>query len=803
MKNIFKLSALAVLALGVLASCEEKEIAAPEVATIGETHTFTLTFAKPDTKVAVTEDGKTTWEVGDKILVHGETDEDRAVVTLTADDISADGKTATISFTGVRPYDRSSDRGYTSVYYAQYPADYAPEGSLYYYAKFEKTNDFLLAGYNDGDKFILYNMCGVISFKADGDFDSYTFAGNNGETVGYTLLASRLAGKGEGVDPVLEWKYSHTSGPLTSIDGVAAPNQTAFICLPLGADFTKGFTLTLKKGDAEFAQLVTDKAVNVERGKILPLGDITGKFGGAAPKYELRAGEEANVTAAYDAAGAAIWHIDADKDVEFNAVVKLNGEATTAGVTVEKYEAGGGHVAINYAALTNEKEAELWTVEVTTANESIENKTIALSLVHGTYEYTDLVLLNTDIIADGTKTVTRILKIGADEKLYVTKKVGSSVFAQARHDWFNGGLLFYGTGLENSVQECNTIYGKCFVTTTSYYGVPEITKVAYKAGDVTFGYDGNTWPCEKVTIAALEENYMKYVNVKTELNNNYNGVTVTDGFSTSDRNGKIKDSTGEIALYVKNTDGTITGHVTGTKLNKIIVWPTFNNTAHQIGLWSQPTDVKSIPGIVTIPETKSLVVAATFELNATTNSTGALSYSSSDESIATVSDAGLVTAVAAGTATITVSVAADGKYLAGSAECVVTVTAEPSSIPDPETITFSTLGLENGVQYSSAFDGGHFTVTFGGGANDGKYYTTGTGIRTYGGGTITIASALTIKEIEFTWDGSNAPDADVAVPTGYSTDTKKWTGSANSVVLTRPSGSGHWRLQSVKVTFGE
>ena len=35
------------------------------------------------------------------------------------------------------------------------------------------------------------------------------------------------------------------------------------------------------------------------------------------------------------------------------------------------------------------------------------------------------------------------------------------------------------------------------------------------------------------------------------------------------------------------------------------------------------------------------------------------------------------------------------------------------------TIDFSTLGLENGVQYTTPFDGSDFTVTFGGGANDG------------------------------------------------------------------------------------
>lgn len=56
------------------------------------------------------------------------------------------------------------------------------------------------------------------------------------------------------------------------------------------------------------------------------------------------------------------------------------------------------------------------------------------------------------------------------------------------------------------------------------------------------------------------------------------------------------------------------------------------------------------------------------------------------------------------------------------------------------TIVFAELGLENGVQYLDPFDGGDFTVTFAGGANDGKYYTTGSGIRVYGGGTMTVAA---------------------------------------------------------------
>lgn len=116
-------------------------------------------------------------------------------------------------------------------------------------------------------------------------------------------------------------------------------------------------------------------------------------------------------------------------------------------------------------------------------------------------------------------------------------------------------------------------------------------------------------------------------------------------------------------------------------------------------------------------------------------------------------------------------------------------------------IVFADLGLNNSQQYLTPFAGTGFTVTFAGGENDGKYYNTGTGIRTYGGGTITIASTGTISQITLTWDSSNKPSNGNVVNTGtYNASTGVWTGSASSVVFTRPSGSGNWRLQSVSVT---
>ena len=121
-----------------------------------------------------------------------------------------------------------------------------------------------------------------------------------------------------------------------------------------------------------------------------------------------------------------------------------------------------------------------------------------------------------------------------------------------------------------------------------------------------------------------------------------------------------------------------------------------------------------------------------------------------------------------------------------------------------ETITFSTLGLKNSVQYVNPFDGGHFTITFGDGSNDGKYYNFGNAIRTYKNGTIKVGSSLfTITEISFTWSGSYAPNSDFATPTGYDVSTSKWTGESKSVILTCPSDdtTAPWRLQEVTVKY--
>lgn len=58
-------------------------------------------------------------------------------------------------------------------------------------------------------------------------------------------------------------------------------------------------------------------------------------------------------------------------------------------------------------------------------------------------------------------------------------------------------------------------------------------------------------------------------------------------------------------------------------------------------------------------------------------SSGAASYESSDEGVATVNGTGLITAVAEGEVTITVTVAAQGNYRAATASLTITVIPAP------------------------------------------------------------------------------------------------------------------------------
>ena len=263
-----------------------------------ETRTFSMVFS-PDTKVSIDGTGKTGWEIGDNILIHGEYINKvghSVVVNLdgVTNTISADKKTAYITVTTtekddpvvegcVRKYSRDD---YLSSIYAVYPAEAVTDAEThsYYFNVFKNTNAPIMIGYDSGDTFVFRNYCGIISFVMPDsqDFDSYVFSGNNGEIVGYSNYVARHAmgttelKKDQGVNS----SGLYTTGGLTSITGIVEcdASKVNLICIPTGTSvsFEKGFTIKFIKAGAIVKKVSTGSKFSLTRNDYMPLGDISG-----------------------------------------------------------------------------------------------------------------------------------------------------------------------------------------------------------------------------------------------------------------------------------------------------------------------------------------------------------------------------------------------------------------------------------------------------------------------------------------------------------------------------------------------
>lgn len=274
MKKTFVFAALALCAAALAVSCEKKDFDQP-VETKGEMVTFTVQLPSADSKVAVDGQGKVTWEVGDKIHIH--TGHNRSgeatTVELQASDISADGKSATIAFEALTPYNYSNWGDGYATYYAAYPADATsnPASTCYCRNYFSNTNTILMAACDNEGVFQFKNLCGVIAFEVTGSFDSYVFSGNGDEIVGYdTYVVEILPGS-------QNYLYKDTAGEKKTIAGDLNPGVN-YICLPNGANLSGGFTIKFKDGEDIVKVAKTTTGVDIARNKFLNLGDITSKL---------------------------------------------------------------------------------------------------------------------------------------------------------------------------------------------------------------------------------------------------------------------------------------------------------------------------------------------------------------------------------------------------------------------------------------------------------------------------------------------------------------------------------------------
>lgn len=352
-----------------------------------------------------------------------------------------------------------------------------------------------------------------------------------------------------------------------------------------------------------------------------------------------------------------------------------------------------------------------------------------------------------------------------------------------------GSVLLYKTN--HGLLQGQTFSGKVNVTVKLYNGCAELL-----ACDATFTGEGAVIQPLTITLASLVGHLDTYQNAYVKVE----GLIVS---SVDSRNISVTDGdSNTYIVFAKTADACLAGDI----INVVGTIAHFGSD-DQITAWT--TDAITVTGHLAASHTVTLTqptgnaadagcsIAATVSGNpftsgetleegtvVTLTATEGEGFSFSSWSIegASPSDANAKqTTFTVGTSDVSIS--ANFSSVTGEA-------------PDPETIDFSTLSLDNGKEYKDPFDGGNFAVTFSSGS---KYYNTGTAMRVYGEGSFTVSSAYTMAKIELTFGSGDGSNAITTNPATYENGT--WTGSSNSVVFSVGGSTGHRRIKAIKVTY--
>ena len=269
MKKIYHIAILCAVLLP-LVSCHEKPVDPVDPKPVApEPETRTLTFVLPEFTIGEGEEApdilKTAWKAGDQIVVHGEYAKDQVTVTLASGDISADGKTATVKVDGLYPYKREDC---TSTLYASYPAALVNNlKHCFFYSQFTTSNAQIMAACNDGDTFRFQNICGILAMSVEGGLGDYTLSTPKKDALGYEFLQVKITDN--------EQNYKQYVGsPVIQMDGTVNGSDI-LIFLPEGTSFPAGFVLKFKEGDDYTKIFKYTHPVEITRGAIVNIGDIT------------------------------------------------------------------------------------------------------------------------------------------------------------------------------------------------------------------------------------------------------------------------------------------------------------------------------------------------------------------------------------------------------------------------------------------------------------------------------------------------------------------------------------------------
>ena len=209
---------------------------------------------------------KGAWQAGDRILVQGGYGPAAQTITLSSDQISADGTTATAELGGdLFKYLTSPD-----PLYAVWPAEAAQkeDGLTGQVINFVMTDTLLTQAYLVGTEFAFTDISSFISFTVSGGYDRFIIAGAQRPGLRYTGIYKN------------EYSTAKKQAAKPKDDGYpfrecSLETGENHIWFPGGITLYEGFTLYFAKGDDWTAMYTYSEDLPLKFGHKLELGDIS------------------------------------------------------------------------------------------------------------------------------------------------------------------------------------------------------------------------------------------------------------------------------------------------------------------------------------------------------------------------------------------------------------------------------------------------------------------------------------------------------------------------------------------------
>lgn len=204
------------------------------------------------------------WEAGDQIYVRGSYGNEALTFALSAQDISADGKTASVNLTKLPASFAQPDN-----LYAAWPAEAVnPYKGLIKSTSFIDTDGLLTVAYLDGDTFSFVDVSSALSFTVDGDYDHYAVCANNYDGLTYTTFTVEYS---SAVNP----KYSKKNAGDPFKIGTLESGKPAKMWMPGNLTFKSGITIYAGKGDEWLTTCTLEDKISLQVGETTDIGNIT------------------------------------------------------------------------------------------------------------------------------------------------------------------------------------------------------------------------------------------------------------------------------------------------------------------------------------------------------------------------------------------------------------------------------------------------------------------------------------------------------------------------------------------------